>query len=137
MAINFLDGGGVTAMLSGVPAWDTTSNQYRLMTHFYQYFGILLGCDAATFPAYTGSSSQAAVHRYMDLKAPEMHYFIHNIYDAALTLGVEGPDLITHVGDAISIGVGLDNIFNKKCSPAQKIAPYQPSEPQGMCHDNA
>ncbi len=142
-------------MLSGVPAWDSSSNQYRfflkrpllrgyssnptprLMTHFYQYFGILLGCDELSFPNYTGNPSQAAVHRYMDLKAPEMHYFIHNIYDAALTLGVEGPDLVTHVGDAISIGVGLDNIFNKKCSPPQKVAMYQPSEPQSMCHDNA
>ena len=106
------------------------------MTHFYQYFGIILGCDEPSFPKYAGNPSQAAVHRYMDLKAPEMHYFIHNIYDAALTLGVAGPDLITHVGDAISIGVGLDNIFNKKCSPPQKVATYQPSAPQSMCHDN-
>lgn len=66
-----------------------------------------------------------------------MHYFIHNIYDAAVSLGVQGPDLVTHVGDAISIGIGLDNIFNKRCSPAQKIAPYQPSEIQAMCGDNA
>lgn len=73
----------------------------------------------------------------MDLKAPEIHYFIHSIYDAALTLGVEGPDLITHVGDAISIGVGIDNVFNKRCSPKQKIAPYQPSELQSVCHDKA
>ena len=109
----------------------------RLMTHLYQYFGIILGCDEPSFPKYAGNPSQAAVHRFMDLKAPEMHYFIHNIYDAALTLGVAGPDLVTHVGDAISIGVGLDNIFNKKCSPPQKVATYQPSAPQSMCHDNA
>ena len=107
------------------------------MIHLYQYFGIILGCDEPSFPKYAGNPSQAAVHRYMDLKAPEMHYFIHNIYDAALTLGVAGPDLVTHVGDAISIGVGLDNIFNKKCSPPQKVATYQPSAPQSMCHDNA
>ncbi len=73
----------------------------------------------------------------MDIKAPEMHYFIHNIYDAALSLGVAGPNLITHVGDAISIGVGIDNVFNKKCSPPQKIAPYQPAGLQGICSDNA
>lgn len=71
----------------------------------------------------------------MDLKGPEMHYFIHNIYDAAVSLGVAGPDLVTHVGDAISIGIALDNIFNKRCSPAQKIAPYQASELQAMCGD--
>ena len=73
----------------------------------------------------------------MDLPAPEMHYFIHNIYDSALTLGVQGPDLITHVGDAISIGVGLDNIFNKQCSPPQVVAPYQPAALQDMCSNNA
>ena len=72
----------------------------------------------------------------MALKAPEMHYFIHNIYDAALTLGVAGPNLITHVGDAISIGVGLDNVFNKKCSPSQSILGGK-SGLQSICGDNA
>lgn len=71
----------------------------------------------------------------MDLSAPEMHYFIHSVYDAALTLGVQGPDLVTHVGDAISIGVGLDNIFNKQCAPPIKVAPYQESALQDMCGD--
>ena len=50
---------------------------------------------------------------------------------------MQGPDLVTHVGDAISIGIGLDNIFNKKCSPKQKIASYQPAELQDMCGDEA
>lgn len=136
-AVNFLDGGSTPALLSGVPAWDTDSNQYRLLTHFYQYFGLILGCSSPDFPKYQGSGSQAQVHRFMDLPSPAMHYFIHNIYDAAVSLGVAGPDLVTHVGDAISIGIGLDNIFNKKCSPAQQIAPYQPSELQSMCGDNA
>lgn len=71
----------------------------------------------------------------MDLKGPEMHYFIHNIYDAAVSLGVAGPDLVTHVGDAISIGIALDNIFNKRCSPSQKIVPYQSGGLQAMCGD--
>lgn len=136
-AINFLDGGSTPALLSNVPAWNTDSNQYRLMTHLYEYFGIVLGCSSPEFPRYTGADSMAQVHRFMDLPAPYMHYFIHNIYDAAVSLGVAGPDLVTHVGDAISIGIALDNIFNKKCSPAQKIAPYQPSELQGICGDNA
>jgi len=60
-AINFLDGGSTPALLSNVPAWDLTSNQYKLMTHFYQYFGIILGCTSPDFPTYTGSSSQAQV----------------------------------------------------------------------------
>lgn len=135
VAINFLDGGGVTALKSDIPAWDTKSNQYRLLTHFYQYFGIILGCSSSDFPRYEGRASQFQIHRYMDLKAPEMHYFIHSVYDAALTLGVQGPDLVTHVGDAISIGVGLDNIFNKQCAPPVKVAPYQESALQDMCGD--
>jgi len=57
----------------------------------------------------------------MALRGPEMHYFIHNIYDSALSLGVAGPDLVTHVGDAISIGVALDNAFNKRCAPARSL----------------
>ncbi|KAL8840747.1 MAG: hypothetical protein Q9170_001185 [Blastenia crenularia] len=135
VAINFLDGGGVTALQSGVPAWNVNSNQHRLLTHFYQYFGIILGCTSSSFPRYTGPASQFQIHRYMDLTGPQMHYFIHNIYDAALTLGVQGPDLVTHVGDAISIGVGLDNVFNKKCAPPVKVAAYQGSALQGMCGD--
>lgn len=135
VARNFLDGGSTVALRENVPAWDTTSNQYKMMTHFYQYFGVILGCSSSDFPKYTGDPSQAQVHRFMDLPGPAMHYFIHNVYDAALTLGVAGPDLVTHVGDAISIGIALDNLFLKKCSPAQKIAPYQSSELQSMCGD--
>ena len=71
----------------------------------------------------------------MDLEGPEMHYFIHNIYDAAVSLGVAGPDLVTHVGDAISIGIALDNVFNKRCSPAEQIVPGQGKELQSVCSD--
>jgi len=134
-ALNFLDGGSIPALRSNIAAWSSTSNQHKLLTHFYQYFGLILGCRSASFPKYAGSPSQAQIHRFMDLRGPEMHYFIHNIYDAAVSLGVAGPDLVTHVGDAISIGIALDNIFNKRCSPAQKVAPYQPAELQSMCGD--
>ena len=107
------------------------------MTSFYEYFGLLLGCDDPNFPKYKGESSQAVVHRFMHLKSPEIHYFIHNIYDAAVDLSVEGPNKATHIGDAISIGIGIDNIFNKKCSPVQKVAPYQSAGAQSICHDDA
>ncbi|KAL6720642.1 hypothetical protein ACLMJK_002567 [Lecanora helva] len=137
VAMNFLDGGGLAALRSNLPAFSPKTNQHRLLTHLYQYIGIILGCDDPEFPRYEGSASQAQVHRFMDLKGPEMHYFIHNIYDAAVSLGVAGPDLVTHVGDAISIGIALDNVFNKKCSPRQKIAAYQGAELQSMCGDDA
>ena len=134
-AINFLDSGSVPALRSNIPAWSPTSNQYHLFTHLYQYIGLILGCTAPSFPKYTGNPSQAQIHRFMDLPAPDMHYFIHNIYDAAVSLGVQGPDLVTHVGDAISIGIALDNVFNKRCSPKQQVATYQSSELQSMCGD--
>ncbi len=66
----------------------------------------------------------------MDLPAVPMHYFIHNIYDSALTSGVSQPD-------GIIIGTALDNMFNKLCSPPKTIAPYQPAELQNMCTDNS
>lgn len=61
VAKNFLDGGSVLALSEGVPAWDEDSNQYKMMTHFYQYFGIILGCSSPEFPKYEGGASQAQV----------------------------------------------------------------------------
>ena len=78
------------------------------------------------------------VHRFMDLPSEFIHYFIHNIVDSSTTVGgVTLADIVTHLGDGISIGVALDNIFNKKCSPSQKVIPYQGVEPQSMCSDAA
>ena len=106
-----------------------------MFTGFYAYFGYIFGCRDPSFPKYNGPASQTAIHRFMDLRAPEMHYFIHNIYDAAVSLGVAGPDLVTHVGDAISIGIALDNIFNKRCSPQEEIVPGQGKALQSICSD--
>ena len=63
VSINFLDDGGAAPLMMNMPANGTSSNQYKLLTHLYQYFGALLGCSAAGFPAYQGFGSQAAVHR--------------------------------------------------------------------------
>ena len=134
-AVNFLDGGSVPALRGNVPAWSPSSNQYKLLTGLYAFFGSLFGCTDPQFPKYHGPPGQTEIHRFMDLRGPEMHYFIHNVYDAAVSLGVAGPDLVTHVGDAISIGIALDNIFNKRCSPRQVVVPGQPSELQSICSD--
>lgn len=134
-AINFLDSGSTVALRSNISAWSPNSNQHRLMTSFYQYFGYFFGCRSPSFPAYNGSSSQTSVHRFMDLQGPQMHYFIHNIVDAATNLGVAGEDLVTHVGDGISVGIAIDNIFNKRCSPPTEIVPGQGAQPQSMCAD--
>ena len=44
VAVNFLDGGGAAPLLMNMPANDKTSNQYFLLTHLYQFFGVALGC---------------------------------------------------------------------------------------------
>ena len=38
-SVNFLDGGGAAPIQAGMPASDTTSKQYFLLTHLYQFFG--------------------------------------------------------------------------------------------------
>lgn len=67
-----------------------------MMTHFYEMFGVLLGCtEDPHFPKYSGDPSQAAVHRFMDFKTTEIHYFIHNIFDAANAVGIPKGDFVT------------------------------------------
>jgi len=66
----------------------------------------------------------------MGLKSVEMHYFIHNIYDSALSSNVSQPD-------GIIIGTALDNMFNKLCAPPKVISSNQPAELQNMCLDNS
>ena len=112
-----------------LPRQQQTDHKCRLIAHIAQYMGVILGCDSKHFPKYKGNASQAQVHRFMALTSVEIHYFIHNIYDSALTSGVTQPD-------GIIIGTALDNMFNKACSPPKVIAPYQPAELQNMCYDS-
>ena len=108
------------------------------MTHFYEYFGVLLGCSDPAFPKYNGDPSQANVHHFMDLTNNEMHYFIHNIFDGALAVGIPAGELsATALGPGYLLGLALGNLFNKRCSPSKVIASYQPAELQSMCMDNA
>ncbi|MDI1492849.1 MAG: hypothetical protein OHK93_004632 [Ramalina farinacea] len=137
-AINFLDGGSIPALRSNIPAWSTSSNQYGMMVGFYNFFSSILGCSDASIPTYTGPPTQTHIHRFMDLPAVSIHYFIHSIVDAATTIGgMPGADTVTHLGDSISIGIALDNVFNKRCSPAKQVVPNSVAMPQDMCADNA
>jgi len=63
---NFLDGGGATPLMMNMPANNTMSAQYALLTHLYQYFGVLLGCSQygmGAFPKYMGDNSMYQVHK--------------------------------------------------------------------------
>ena len=108
-----------------------------MMVGFYTFFASILGCSDASIPAYTGPPTQTHVHRFMDLPAVSIHYFIHSIVDATTTIGgLPDADTVTHEGDSISIGIALDNVFNKRCSPVRQVVPYQVAMVQDMCSDN-
>jgi hypothetical protein len=116
VAINFLDDGGATPLKENKPcsSGDNSKNQCKLLNHLYQYFGALLGCDAEGFPSYAGSTSQSAVHRYMNLDTNEVTYFIEQVGAAAASFGVSSEDITT-------VATTLGNVFNVRCAPAAKV----------------
>jgi hypothetical protein len=128
VSINFLDDGGAVPLTMNMPANGTSSNQYKLMTHLYQYFGALLGCSATGFPSYAGFGSQAAVHRFMDLSAAEVGYFIEQVALAATSFGVT-------MDDVAVVGKALNTIFNVRCAPPTTVIPAQGAQLQSICED--
>jgi hypothetical protein len=92
--VNFLDGG---------------INQKTLLEHLYQFFGSVIGCTAAGFPAYAGVVSMFEVHRFMDIDKTENDYFISQVGAAASALGVSSADV------AAIAGV-LGSKFNTRCA---------------------
>jgi hypothetical protein len=128
VSINFLDDGGAVPLTMNMPSNGTSSNQYKLMTHLYQYFGALLGCSATGFPSYAGFGSQAAVHRFMDLSAAEVGYFIEQVALAATSFGVSSDDVAT-------VGKALNTIFNVRCAPPTVVIPAQGAQLQSICQD--
>jgi len=128
VSINFLDDGGAVPLTMNKPSNGTSSNQYKLMTHLYQYFGALLGCSATGFPSYAGFGSQAAVHRFMDLSAAEVGYFIQQVALAATSFGVSSDDVAV-------VGKALNTIFNVRCAPPTTVIPAQGAQLQSICQD--
>ncbi|KAI4719025.1 hypothetical protein E4T48_04722 [Aureobasidium sp. EXF-10727] len=128
VSINFLDDGGAVPLTMNMPSNGTSSNQYKLMTHLYQYFGALLGCSATGFPSYAGFGSQAAVHRFMDLSAAEVGYFIQQVALAASSFGVTQDDIAV-------VGKALNSIFNVRCAPPTTVIPAQGAQLQSICQD--
>ena len=90
-SVNFLDGGGADPLKQNKAANDTNTNQYMLITHLYSYFGTLLGCSSVgkdSFPAYSGSTSQASVHKvrsffsFPTVKLPLTICSVHSCLDS-------------------------------------------------------
>lgn len=129
-SVNFLDDGGAAPLMMNKPANTNTSSQYFLLTHLYQYFGILLGCSMqmnnTAFPLYSGAASQFQVHRFMNLSQPEMDYFITQVGLSAASFGVAPADVM-------AVGMELNNTFNQRCSAPQAVITYQGSQLQAIC----
>lgn len=129
-SVNFIDGGGADAIIANpTSAGADGSNQQKLFTHLYQYFGKLLGCSQygmMGFPAYSGAPSQYNVHKYMNLDHAQMTYFIQQVGLAAKSFGVSDADIMT-------AATSLNNAFNYRCSPPTEIIPEQGKQLQSMC----
>ncbi|TGO41113.1 hypothetical protein BHYA_0026g00190 [Botrytis hyacinthi] len=132
LSVNFLDGGGADSLRNYLPANSDTTNQYSLLTHLYQYFGVLLSCSKqgrAGFPRYSGSASQYNVHKFMYLSDAEVNYFIEQVALSAASFGVSDSDLMT-------IGYSLQQSFGYRCLPPTTVVPSQGGQLQSICTDN-
>jgi len=131
-AVNFLDGGGAAPLMKNMPALDDKSRQYRLLTHLYEYFGVLLGCTKqgnTDFPAYNGLASQGSVHKFMNLNSAQIGYFITQVGLSALSFGVTQED-------AAIVGKALGDTFGYRCAPPTVVVPSQGADLQAICQDN-
>ncbi|KAI9817381.1 MAG: hypothetical protein M1832_004688 [Thelocarpon impressellum] len=129
VAINFLDDGGAAPLLESKAALGTESNQYKLLTHLYQYFGVLLECSLQGTPGYSsyqGQPSQYQVHKFMDLSPYELGYFITQVGLSAASFGVAEEDVS-------AVGTALSTLFGYRCSPPTTVVPAQGPQLQSMC----
>ncbi|KAI9811864.1 MAG: hypothetical protein M1827_005215 [Pycnora praestabilis] len=136
VAINFLDDGAAVPLMNNMPANGTSSNQYMLLTHLYQYFGVLLGCSmqgpnngSTPFSAYQGQGSQYNVHKFMDLNPYQVGYFIEQVGMAAASFGVT-------TADVTAVGMALTKLFDYRCAPPTTVVPAQGAQLQSICIDS-
>lgn len=104
VTVNFLDGA------ADLPNPSPTSNTAILLSHLYQFFGALLGCSAAGFPAYEGETDMLRLHKFMGISQAQNDYFITQIGLSASALGVTDDDVT-------AIANFLDSTFNTRCPP--------------------
>jgi len=130
VSVNFLDDGGAAPLMMNMPSNGTSSNQYFLLTHLYQFFGTLLGCTSQgtsdAFSAYKGHPSMYNVHKFMALSYAENTYFIQQVGLAAQSFGVADSDIQ-------KVAMSLSKAFNYRCAPAITLAPALGSQLQSIC----
>ncbi|KAJ3268707.1 DNA polymerase epsilon catalytic subunit, partial [Terramyces sp. JEL0728] len=126
--INFLDGGGADALKKGLPASDPNTRQFKLLTHLYGVFGSLTGCSkmgGSVFPNYAGNPSMTDTHRFMNINKPTLDFFIDQVGQAAISLGVTKDD-------ATAVGGALNALFNTQCAKPTQLTPQSQPLPQGF-----
>lgn len=136
---NLIDGGGAAPLMAGKPSNDSTSanpssNQYFLVTHLYQFFGVLLGCSkqgapgttTSAFAPYQGVASMTSSHKFMNISNTQNLYFIQQVGLTALSFGVT-------VADATAVGSALNSTFNLRCSAPAMIGPGYAAVNQSVC----
>ncbi|KAK3117698.1 hypothetical protein LTR53_000627 [Teratosphaeriaceae sp. CCFEE 6253] len=129
VSINFLDDGAAVPIAKGKPADGESSNQYKLITHLYAYFGILLGCSKYSqpgFPAYNGAISMYKVHKFMALDPYDFGFFVQQVALSAASYGVALADLEI-VGDQ------LYEAFGYRCSALNTFVPESQPALQSIC----
>lgn len=133
VSVNYLDDGGAVPLKMNKPANGTSSNQYTLLTHLYEYFGSILGCSMqgmTGYSAYDGDVSQYQVHKFMDLSYPEVSYFIQQVALSAQSFGVASSDLAV-------AGTALNSLFNVKMAAPVAVIPAQGAQLQSICDDDS
>ncbi|KAH0550951.1 hypothetical protein GP486_007685 [Trichoglossum hirsutum] len=78
------------------------------------------------YPAYNGVASMYDVHKFMNLDAYQIGYFIQQVGLAAASFGVAKEDVE-------AVGMTLDKVFNKRCSPATAAIPALGPQLESMC----
>lgn len=130
-SVNFLDDGGAAPLMMNKPANGMNSAQYTLLTHLYEYFGLLLGCSMVGkegFPSYGGNPGMYDVHKFMALDKNEVSYFIQQVGLSAASFGVSDADVA-------AVGMSLNKHFNVRCAPKEAIIQSEPMY-QSICIDN-
>ncbi|KAK5742974.1 hypothetical protein LTR17_002986 [Elasticomyces elasticus] len=120
VAINFLDDGGAKPLTKGKP---------KLMTHLYEYFGILLGCSLVGkpgYPAYEGAISMYPVHKFMALDPYDFGYFVEQVALSAASFGVAQADLEY-------VGTALNGLFGHRCSGMDTFMPGATPALEAIC----
>ncbi|KAH7142060.1 hypothetical protein EDB81DRAFT_653776 [Dactylonectria macrodidyma] len=130
-AIDFFTAGGLDATRNLKPSnGDTNSAQHIFFTHVYSYFGTFLGCShigSSKLPAYAGKASMFEVHKFMDLNAAEMGFFVDQAVRGLLSIGFTD-------SDAQFVNNTLETVYNRRCAPpAGVIPPTAGPQLQAIC----